>query len=304
MSSNRLLSKERLQQACIGRVLWDEPLERHTSIKIGGPAECWYEPIDERALAAALVFASETETPVTVVGGGSNLLAPDDGLKGLVVHLSSSAFKRVELKDGEIHAGGGTPLTSFLQFLVANGFGDCEFLMGVPAQIGGAIMMNAGSADRWIGNYLIRLRALNMKGETLELSREEIPFIYRSSGLRDVIITHGVFRFPEVPQDETRARLGAYSDYRRQTQDLKFPNAGCMFRNPGVAGFSAGRLIDEAGLKGKKIGQAQISNLHANFVVNLGGARQKDVLELLRLAEETVFERSGIRLHREIKIIS
>ncbi len=291
----------RLRAECKGRVKEEEKLSSHTTIKIGGPAECWFEPEDEASLAQGLKIAAECGAPVWIVGGGSNLLPPDEGLKGLVVHLSGPVFKALKLEGEEVVAGAAVPITQFLPFLVSNGFGDCEYLMGVPAQIGGAVMMNAGSATRWIGSFLTRAWGVTLGGEKSELAREAIPFEYRSSGLKDFVITQAAFKFPRVPAADTRKRLNEYSDYRRKTQDLKFPNAGCMFRNP--EGDSAGRMIEQAGLKGRRAGGAQVSEIHANFVVNTGGATRKDVLELLDAVEKKVYQQYAIRLHREIRIL-
>jgi UDP-N-acetylmuramate--L-alanine ligase/UDP-N-acetylenolpyruvoylglucosamine reductase len=294
---------KRLQEQCAGRLKIREPLKPHTSIKIGGPAECWFEPEDAQSLARALKIAKGLGTPVHVLGGGSNLLIADEGLEGLVVHLGAPAFKQLEMRDDEVVAGGGAALSAFLQFLIAHDRGECEFLMGVPAQVGGAVMMNAGSAQAWIGSYLTRLEAVTFDGELRELGREEIPFTYRSSGLKDLVIVRAAFRFPHVPGARTQQNIAEYAEYRKKTQDLRHANAGCMFRNPAGAGKSAGQLIDEAGLKGTRVGHAQISDIHGNFVVNLGGARQRDVLELIRLAEETVDQKYNVRLEREIKVL-
>ncbi len=294
----------KIQASCRGTVKLREPLAPHTTLKIGGPAECWFEPEDESALRTALRAASEEGWPVTVVGGGSNLLLPDDGVPGLVVHLGAPAFRELGRDgDGNVSAGGAVPLAAFLQFLVNQNLGDCEFLMGIPAQVGGAVMMNAGSATHGIDRHVVRVEAVGFDGAKRAFAREEIPFAYRASGLERCVITRAVLKFPPVPAPETLGRLATYSEYRRKSQDLKHPNAGCMFRNPGGMNPSAGKLIEDAGLKGAKAGGAQISTLHANFVVNVGKARQKDVLELLELAEKTVLDRFKIRLDREIRVV-
>ena len=280
----------------------DVRMDAHTTIKIGGPVECWFEPQDDEALAKAVGIAHQTGCPVHVVGGGSNLLASDRGLEGLTVHLRSDHFRELRMDGEDVVAGAAVPLSQFLQFLVANDLGDCEFLMGIPAQVGGAVMMNAGSGTKWIGSHVKSVRAVTPDGRQVMMRGDEIPFDYRSSGLHGPILSHAVFRFPRVAASETLQRLSVYSDYRRKTQDLKFPNAGCMFRNP-PGGKSAGQLIEEAGLKGRRVGNAQVSELHANFVINLGGATREDVLAVIALAEETVAEKFGIRLKREIKVL-
>ena len=149
-----------IRTACAGRLLVSEPLARHTTIKVGGPADLWFEPENEAALAAALRAASETGCPVHVFGGGSNLLVPDRGMQGLTVHLVGPRFERIESRGESVVAGAGLALPLFLKFLIENGKGDCEFLAGVPAQIGGAVMMNAGSATHWIGSHVVSVRAV------------------------------------------------------------------------------------------------------------------------------------------------
>jgi len=291
----------RIRAECAGRILESEKLSAHTTIKIGGPAECWFEPADAAALSTALRAARELGAPVQVVGGGSNLLAPDEGLPGLTVHLSAAPFKELRVDGDEVTAGAGVPLSQFLSFLVENGFGDCDYLMGYPAQVGGAVMMNAGGATRWIGERVVRVETAGFDGATRTFEKKEILFAYRSSGLRDLVVTRATFGFPRIAPAETRKKLDEYSEYRRKTQDLRFPNAGCMFRNP--EGDAAGRLIEQAGLKGARRGGAQVSLVHANFVVNAGGATRKDVLELLDAVEKAVFDKFKIKLHREIRLV-
>lgn len=293
-----------IRAECRGAVKENEPLAPHTTIKIGGPAECWFEPEDERSLERALKLAAHSGWPVTVIGGGSNLLLPDEGVSGLVVHLGAPAFRELSIdQDGCVTAGAALPLSALTQFLVTNGRGGCEFLLGVPAQVGGAVMMNAGSAVHWLGEHVVRVDGIGFDGRARSWQGREIPFQYRSSGLSDCIITRAVLKFPEVPAEMTAENMSAYSEYRRNSQDLKYPNAGCMFRNPGGGKPPAGKLIEDAGLKGARAGGAQISIVHANFVINVGDARQKDVLELLDLAERTIRDRYSLELRREIKVV-
>jgi len=289
---------------CPGAVRAQEALSPHTSIKIGGLAECWYEPENEEALGRAVQIARQCQQPVRVVGKGSNVLVPDEGLSGLVVHLGSPSFQAINLTpEGHVSAGAGLSLSLFLKFLLEHGLGECEFLMGIPAQVGGAVAMNAGSGSQWIGSYFIRGRAVDENGNLRTFNQDEAHFGYRSCALRGQIITMAEFTFPKVDPEKTKRNLAEYTEHRRKTQDLKFPSAGCMFANPAQNEKSAGQLIEEAGLKGTSIGGARISEIHANFVVNYNKAKQQDVLAILELAEKTVFEKSGIHLHREIQIL-
>lgn len=285
-----------------GRGVWreEEPLFKHTTLRVGGPAELWYEPEDEAALGWVMTAARSAGIDCRVLGGGSNLLVSDEGVRGLVVSLSAPAFTRItRMDDGTVEAGAGAGLGRLMRFLLDAGYGDCDFLFGIPAQVGGAVAMNAGSADRWIGRYLIRGRWIDSKGSVRDFCPEEACFGYRTSGIPPRMVTSAVFDFPRDPEGISQKRLERYSDYRRKTQDLQHPSAGCMFVNPeGCQG--AGWLIDQAGLKGLQIGRAAVSEIHANFVVNLGGAACADVLGVIEEAERAVDQKFGVKMRREI----
>lgn len=291
-----------LQSSCKGHLKPNESLRNHTTLKVGGLADIWFEPVDESELIHALRLAKEFEQKVYVLGGGSNSLIPDEGLKGLLIHLSPKYFGQIELNDqGHVCAGAGLPLGSLLKFLVNHGFGDCEFMMGIPAQVGGALAMNAGSASHWIGDYLIKGRYVTFEGEAKFFDKEEAQFRYRDSGLRGKVVTYAEFNFPIKDAEVTKKKLSEYNAYRMRTQDLKHPNCGCMFANP-TGTKSAGQLIDEAGLKGYRIGDAQVSQIHGNFMINVGHARHRDVVALLEHIEHVVYEKYQIQLRREFRL--
>jgi UDP-N-acetylmuramate dehydrogenase len=295
---------ERLSAECPGAWKREEPLSRHTSIRVGGPAEAWFEPSDLAALARAVKLAGEAGVPWRVMGGGSNALAADEGVRGLVIHLDpgAAAFGGVEAReDGTVRAGAALPLGLLLKYLIDQGYGECEFLYGIPAQVGGAVAMNAGSSSRWVDGYFIEGTRVDSLGGIIKFDRAAARFGYRSSALGGSIVTEAVFGFPRVAPEVTRANIATYQEYRQKTQDLKNPNCGCMFANP-EGQKSAGRLIDEAGLKGCRIGGAGVSTVHGNFVMNYGGATAGDVAAVMDLAEKTVFEKFGVRLRREIRV--
>lgn len=290
-----------LERACRGKWLREEPLSRHTTIRVGGPAEVWYEPADTGSLALAVRMAAAANVPWRVLGGGSNALAADEGIRGLVIHLDPAAFGGVRtLEDGTVRAGAALPLGSLLKHLIESGFGECEFLYGIPAQVGGAVVMNAGSSTRWIDRYFVSGTRVTAEGRAEGFTAKEADFGYRRSALVGGIVTEAVFRFPRVDAAVTRSNIAAYQEYRQKTQDLKNPNCGCMFANP--EGHSAGRLIDEAGLKGRRVGGAGISTIHGNFVMNYGGATAADITAVMDLAESTVWEKFKVRLCREIRV--
>lgn len=291
-----------LSAACAGEWKREEPLSKHTTIRVGGPAEAWYEPADTASLAMAVRMAQTAGVPWRVLGGGSNALAADEGVRGLVIHLNPETFGGAEDRpDGTVRVGAALPLGLLLKFLIEHGYGECEFLYGIPAQVGGAVAMNAGSSSRWIDGYFLEGVRVTREGKVARFTRDEAKFGYRSSGLAGSVVTEAIFRFPKVEAAVTRANIAAYQQYRQQTQDLKNPNCGCMFANPD-GGKSAGRLIDEAGIKGRRIGGAGVSTIHGNFVMNYGNASAKDITAVMELAEKTVFEKFGIRLRREIKV--
>jgi len=297
--------RDALAEECSGILKEEERLSSHTSIKIGGVAEVWYEPSDETSLARAIQLTQNYHQPLTVIGGGSNVLVPDEGLRGLVVHLNAPFFKELkQIAPNRLMAGAAVPLNLFLRFLIEQGFAECEFLMGIPAQVGGAVAMNAGSSERWIGSYLKTGRLIDPKGNLKIFSHDDAKFSYRKSGLLGSVVTCAEFEFPKENGHDTRKRLEEYSDHRRKTQDLTHPSVGCMFSNPPEEGKSAGYLIEAAGLKGKTIGGAKISDIHANFVINVNRASHRDVLSLLELVQKEVSDQFGIQLKREIKVLS
>ncbi len=286
------------------KVSLNEPLSKHTSLKVGGPAEYWVEPEDPKALSQLIVLCRQKRIPISIFGSGSNILPPDEGLKGVVIHLNAPYFKFIRTDDlGSVRARAGVQNTLFIQHALEAGFGGCEFLMGIPGNIGGSLAMNAGSHDQSLDALVEKIILVDKNGELKTLERSQVPFGYRSSGLKEAVIVEGVFRLPRRDPKETLKKLDEYRDYRLKTQDLLHPSAGCMFKNPKQAGCSSGRLIEEAGLKGRRIGGAQVSLKHANFIINLGGASSKDIGLLIREVQETVKKKFNVDLETEVRIL-
>ncbi len=286
-----------------GKVLPREPMAKHTTLKIGGPVDFWIEPKDTEELRQALRICREGSIPVEVVGLGSNILAPDEGIEGAVIHLGAGFFREIAEKEGKIIARGGVPNSVFISFVVERGYGACEFLLGIPGSIGGSVMMNAGSHGQSLDAFIESISFMSFGGRLKNLKKDEITFAYRSSDLRDGLVVEAVFAFPKNPVEKTQSKLNEYREHRQKTQDLFHPNAGCMFKNPVQASCSSGKLIDDVGLKGKRIGNAQISEKHGNFIINLGGATAKDVLALMELARTEVRHRFGVELESEVRIL-
>ena len=285
-----------------GKVLFNEALSKHTSLKVGGPAEFWIEPEDEEDLESVLSVCLENGIKITVFGGGSNVLPPDSGLKGAVIHLNSLYFRKIWEENGRVTARAGVPNTLFIQYALGQGLGGLEFLSGIPGCVGGAVAMNAGSHGQSVDTLVERVRVVYFSGERRTLKKNEISFNYRSSGLGDCIITEASFALPKCDGARIRKLLEEYRGYRARTQDLWHASAGCMFKNPAEGGASSGKLIEDAGLKGRTLGKAQVSPKHANFIVNLGGASSRDVRALIEEVKKTVYEKFHVELETEVKI--
>ena len=280
-----------------------EPLADHTSFRIGGPAEWFAEPSSIEELVEVLRASVRRGTPVWVLGGGTNTLAADRGLHGLVVHLGAG-FRTIQPRSAETPAPcmdvacGAAVLTQRLVRLAATqGWGEVESLAGLPGQVGGAVAMNAQD----IGRFVQRVDLVSLDGTLRQLTRAQLQFRYRDTALDPGIIARVLLRFPLISSTEAQQRIQHVLRYRHTTQETGLPSAGCAFKNP--PGIGAGRLIDEAGLKGVRIGDAQVSHRHANFIVNLGRATCDDVLSLMEHIQQRVHRRHGVWLEPEVRLL-
>lgn len=279
----------------------DEPMARHTTLRVGGPADCYLEPANEADLAAVLKFCGENALKFFILGRGSNLLVRDGGFRGVVICLSSPEFSRVEIAGTHIRAGAGAKQKTVAVEAKRAGLSGVEFLEGIPGSIGGALRMNAGAMGSETFNAVESVRVMDFSGTVRELKPVEMSVAYRSCAtLKTCIALSVVFVCKPEPREQIEARMAAYSDKRWSSQP-KAPSAGCMFKNP--ATIPAGKLIDELGLKGTKIGGARISQEHGNFLVNDGGATAKEVLELIEFLRARAISQRGIDLHTEVEII-
>ena len=281
----------------------NEPLANHTSFRIGGPAEWFAEPTTMDELIDLMREARRAGVPVCVVGGGTNLLVADRGVRGLMIHLGR-AFRTVEVLNDQPEAGearvrcGAAVTTQHLVMLACrHGWGDVELLAGLPGQIGGAVSMNAQN----IGRFVDQVTLVTMAGTVRHLTPGELRFAYRYTALEPGVVVSADLRFPTVPPEASTERIQGALRYRNTTQDVCLPSAGCAFKNP--AGMPAGRLIDQAGLKGARIGDAQVSQRHANFIVNLGYATCEDVLSLMEHVQRGVVQRTGVWLEPEVRVL-
>ena len=283
-----------------GEVRADEPLARHTTIRIGGPARLYALPRGEEDVRQALLWVREQRAPWRTLGLGSNLLCPDEGFDGLVLDLGL-ACADLRFEGSRVHVGAGFHLARLIQQAAARGLSGLEGVAGVPGTVGGALAMNAGTAAGETGAVVERVRVLDLQGQVHEFSAAEMRFAYRHSRLQDepLVALGAVLRLIPGDPEAIRADLSARAARRRQSQPLELPNSGSIWRNP--PGDFAGRLVEAAGCRGLREGGAQVSPKHGNFIVNLGGARARDVLALMVAVRGRVLATSGVLLHPELR---
>jgi UDP-N-acetylmuramate dehydrogenase len=276
------------------------PLKDKTTFKIAGPAEFFSEPKDIAQLKLLMSRARQNKVPVSIIGAGSNLLIKDKGLRGLLIRLSSAYFKKASFKNSYMQAGSGARLNQLIRSAGKRSLGGIEFLAGIPGTLGGALMMNAGCWGRSIGDLVEEVSVIDDEGKIKKLNRQEIKFGYRKSGLEKYIILAAVLKLKKASPKVLNRNIKDYILKRRSSQDLTLPSAGCIFKNP--VSLSAARLIELSGLKGRENGDAIISSKHANFILNKGNAKAKDVLRLMRLIQTRVEKKFKVTLEPEIKI--
>lgn len=278
------------------------PLAPHTTFSIGGAARYFCEPASGEEVLEALRFAASNTLPVFILGSGSNLLVADSGYNGLVIHLEKK-FSGIYREGDQFQVLAGTSLMKLALETAKLGYGDLLFASGIPGTVGGALRMNAGAYGGEISASLVKLKYISPNLELMELPKEKIRFGYRNSSLSEAIILEGTFLLKEKDHPdllmEKRKKLLLK---RRGSQPLEYPNAGSIFKNP-IESPGAGLLIEKAGLKGQRIGDAQISEKHGNFIINLGHATSSDVMALIQLIRKKVSEQSGITLELEIKTL-
>lgn len=287
------------------RVKLGEPLARYTSMKIGGPADYFIEVENGAALAALLPLLQRQNVPVCLLGNGSNLLISDRGVRGAVIHLGGE-FKKIAWHDEgdsvRVVVGAAYAVTQLARAAARQGFAGLEFAEGIPGSVGGALVMNAGAYGSEFEKVVEQVEAVNAAGERVLWSRAEMTFSYRDSHLpAGMAVTRITMRLRKGLVAEVSSKLRELVGRRKSSQPSGFPNSGSMFRNP--PGDFAGRLIEAAGLKGRRMGQAQIAQRHANFIVNLGGAKAEEVRQLMELARSEVKRQFGVELIAEVKMI-
>jgi UDP-N-acetylmuramate dehydrogenase len=281
-------------------------LKNFTTFKTGGPAKYFCVPKNKSELKESLAFAKNNRLPVSVIGAGSNLLVSDRGYKGLMIHISDK-FEGIELNSRQkyhlVKVGAGIRLQKLVRFLSEKGIIGLEFMAGIPGTVGGAAVMNAGAWGEEISNFIKEVKVFDRNGKEKVFKRRDLKFGYRRSKLADNrwIVAEVIFKLQKGKKKEIESKIKGYLGARKKKQPLRLPNFGSVFINP--TGFSAGKLIEDAGCKGLQIGGAEVSRTHANFIVNLGKAKTKDALGLISAVQAKVKEKFNILLEPEVIIM-
>lgn len=284
-----------------GKVLFDAPLRRFTSIRVGGPADSLLFPKDVDDLRKVLRCAGRKKIPVFVLGKGTNLIVKNKGVRGWVVSLTQG-MKRVRQEGEVIEAEAGLSLQRLVQFSIRKGLSGLEPFSGIPGTVGGGLAMNAGAWGAELKDVTLSVTLMKEDGEVVERLRSKLRFYYRRLSIPSSwVILKGRFQLRKGIKEEILERVRAYSEMRKKTQPLDHPSAGSIFKNPKEG--PAGRWIEEVGLKGFRMGRAMVSDRHANFIINLGEATATEVINLMEWVEKKVYEEKGIFLEREVRVV-
>lgn len=284
-----------------GMMRLNEPMRRHTSFKIGGRADIFVMPETIGQLAFVVSSCHENGIDLLVMGNGSNLLVSDGGIGGCVV--STKALRGIGFADGEIHAQAGLTMKELARFALSRELAGLEFADGIPGTVGGGVFMNAGAYGGEMAQVFLRAEVINPAGELITMGLDEMDFAYRQCAVQKngMIIAGAAFALMPGNRTEILTKINDFNGRRKEKQPLEYPSAGSAFKRP--PGHFAGKLVQDAGLAGHKIGGAQISEKHCGFIINTGGATAADVMALLDYTKNTVMEKFGIELEPEIKIV-
>lgn len=283
------------------KVNTDEPMSRHTTFRVGGPADVLVSPTSEE-LPVVMRLAKEFAIPVTVIGNGSNLLVKDGGIRGLVVEIGRQ-MDDVIIDGNRIQAGAGALLSKTANLAATAGLGGMEFAAGIPGSVGGAVVMNAGAYGGEIKDIIVCAQVLLTDGSLCTLSKEELDLSYRHSCIeeKNCLVVGAVFELNKKPESEIRAVMEDLKNKRIEKQPLEYASAGSTFKRP--EGYFAGKLIQDAGLRGYQVGDAQVSEKHCGFVINRGNASAQDILQLIQDVQNKIKDAFSVDLETEVKII-
>jgi UDP-N-acetylmuramate dehydrogenase len=291
-----------LRKLVKGRILFDEPMKNHTSFRIGGLANALVVPRDESELRNIVAFAQKKGVPVTVIGNGTKLLVSDRGIDGITIKVSG-CLEDVILSGTRIQVGAGCLLRKLCRLVAPRGLAGLEFAIGIPGTVGGAVFMNAGAHQQSIGDLVEKARTMDLRGHVKDYSQNKLRFGYRRSILqcRSEIVMGVELRLHRDDPRSIAKRMDEYLKWRRENQPVGVPSVGSIFKNPGD--ISAGMLIDKAGFKGMRVGDAEVSVKRANFIVNTGEATANDVFALMSQVREKVWEKYCVKLEPEIRLV-
>lgn len=295
-----MVKQEELEQ----KIIFDEPMKKHTSFKIGGTADYFFKATTLEELQNIIKFAKIKELPITIIGNGSNLLVTDKGIRGLVIKIDIKKLK-IEKKDefAVIEVGAGNKLMALATKMKDEELSGLEGLSGIPGSVGGAIVMNAGAYGKEMKDVVLSTTCMDKNGKLYIFSNEEQEFSYRNSIFqkKDYIIIETKLKLEYGKKDEIQKKMEEYFKSRKEKQPIEYPSAGSSFKRQ--EGIITAKLIDDVGLKGYKIGGAQVSEKHAGFIVNYNNATATDVINLINYIKEKVYSKYGIKIEEEIKII-
>jgi len=293
--------KKEAQGLIKGRVLFDAPMRKYTSIKVGGPADCLLFPTNVEELRKAVRYAKRKNIPFFILGRGTNLIVKDKGIRGWVISLTQG-MKKAQMEEDVVMAEAGLSLQRLVQFTILKGLTGLEPFFGIPGTVGGGLAMNAGAWGVELKDVLLSITMMKEDGEIAERPRSRLNFSYRRLALPSSwIILKGKFQLKKGNKEEIFERVKSYSEMRKRTQPLDYPSAGSIFKNPEEG--PAGKWIEEVGLKGFRIGQAMVSDRHANFIINLGKATAEEVINLMEWMEKRIYEKRRISLEREVRVV-
>jgi UDP-N-acetylmuramate dehydrogenase len=278
----------------------NEPLAPHTWYRIGGPARWYVRPRSVEELQESARRCAENNIAVYVLGLGANLLVGDQGVSGAVFRLDQDDWRRVKFQGASVEVGAGADIQKLVLRTVRQGLAGIECLAGIPGTVGGAVRMNAGGKFGDIGAVITRVDVMDITGLLFERTKDDLIFDYRSTNIAARFILGATMELDEADPDEIMKKTKEIWMYKRNTQPLNTKNCGCIFKNP--RGLSAGALIDQAGLKGFKVGGAEVSDKHANFIIAHPGCRADDVMNLVKLIREKVFDKNQILLESEVQV--
>jgi UDP-N-acetylmuramate dehydrogenase len=294
-----VVSLEDLQKVFRGEIKISEPMSQHTWLKIGGPADYYLKPSDREDILNVVQFFGEREFPYMIIGRGSNLLVHDEGFRGAMINLED-VLKEINIDGDDIVVDAGVWISTFVDFCIKRGYAGSEMLAGIPGTIGGAVRMNAGAYGGEIADHLIDVEVIR-DNKIVKVKKEHAEYGYRTSGFANDVVLSARFRFSRKDvEDLVRVRRELLIK-RNAAQPVNYPNTGSIFKNP--EGNFAARLIDRCGLKGKRIGGAMISDLHANFIVNVENATAKDVFELMVNMRNEVYKQFNVLLENEVFLV-